>query len=283
MTSKGLEERSLNILALATQIQTWLSNARPSEQSLMPDTSVELLDNYLGDMPFFPTAPSSTLRRRLDTEGTKLWNTCTQLMATSASADSSALRLLSKGLTTSQLASAAAVLTIAVKALAFAMLDCATSTHSQALMMVLDADQGLLYLSQKIIGVAATRLNDMSRNQSNHYRAKIEAYMTEYYMLRVYLSWLQGRSDIAEHLFSKVPQASRGGHQETVMDICYQVGAQAISRRQLDVAAPWLERALSSSELLQEENPQVNSDLKGKRLWVLTALGELPWGYGTFE
>jgi hypothetical protein len=67
------------------------------------------------------------------------------------------------------------------------------------------------------------------------------------------------------------------------MDICYQVGAQAISRRQLDVAAPWLERALSSSELLQEENQQVNSDLKGKRLRVLTALGELPWGYGTFE
>jgi hypothetical protein len=54
-------------------------------------------------------------------------------------------------------------------------------------MMVLDADQGLLDLSQKIIGVAATRLEDMSRNQSNHYRAKIEAFMTEYYMLRVYL------------------------------------------------------------------------------------------------
>ncbi|GIJ88878.1 hypothetical protein Asppvi_007806 [Aspergillus pseudoviridinutans] len=142
--------------------------------------------------------------------------------------------------------------------------------------MVFDADQALLDLSQSIIGVAATRLNDMSRNQSNRYRAKVEAYMTEYYMLRVYLSWLQGRSDIAEHLFSKVPQASRGGHQETVMDICYQVGAQAISRRQLDVAARWLERALSSSELLQEEIQQVSSDLKDKRLRVLITFGELP-------
>lgn len=54
-------------------------------------------------------------------------------------------------------------------------------------MMISDADQGHLDLSQKIIGVAATRLNDMSKNQSDHYRAKEEAYMTEYYMLRVYL------------------------------------------------------------------------------------------------
>lgn len=49
------------------------------------------------------------------------------------------------------------------------------------------ADQGLLDLSQKIIGVAATRLNDMSRDQSSHHGAKVETYMTAYYMLRVYL------------------------------------------------------------------------------------------------
>ncbi|KAF4212409.1 hypothetical protein CNMCM8980_009140 [Aspergillus fumigatiaffinis] len=167
-----------------------------------------------------------------------------------------------------------------MNALAFAMLDCAASAHNQgnsrSFELALRAartcmNQGHLDLSQKIISVAATRLNDMSRNQSSHYRAKVETYMTEYYMLRVYLSWLQGRSDIAEHLFSKVPQASRGGHQETVMDICYQVGAQAISRRQLDVAARWLERALSSCELLQHETQQASPGLKDKRLRVLIA------------
>ncbi|PKX99034.1 uncharacterized protein P174DRAFT_447590 [Aspergillus novofumigatus IBT 16806] len=261
MTSKDLEERSLNVLALAKQIQSWLSNASTSEQSQIADTSIELLDNYLGDIPSFTAAPSSTIRRQLDTEGTKLWNTCTQLMAISA--DNSKLRLLSK-----------------VKALAFAMLDCAASAHNQgnsrSFELALRAartcmDQEQLDLSQKIIGIAATRLNDMCRNQSSQNRAKVETYMTEYYMLRVYLSWLQGRSDIAEHLFSKVPQASRGGHLETVMDICYQVGAQEISRRQLDVAARWLERALSSCELLQHETQQVNPDLKDKRLRVLVA------------
>jgi hypothetical protein len=36
-------------------------------------------------------------------------------------------------LTSSQLASAAAVLTIAVKSLAFAMLDCATSAHNHGM------------------------------------------------------------------------------------------------------------------------------------------------------
>jgi hypothetical protein len=86
---------------------------------------------------------------------------------------------------------------------------------------------------------------------------------------------LQGRSDIGEHLFSKVPQASRGGSQETVMDICYRVGAQAISCRQLDVAAQWLKRALSSSEL-QGQTQQIDSDLKDKRFRVLLALGKLP-------
>ncbi|RLL95832.1 hypothetical protein CFD26_104501 [Aspergillus turcosus] len=278
MPSKDPEEHALSVLALATQIQSLLSNASTSEQSLVADTSVELLDNYLDEIPLFTVAPSSTFRRQLDTEGTKLWNTCTQLMAVSA--DSSELKLMSKGLTSSQYASFTKVLTIAVKALAFAMLDYATSAHNQensrSFELALRAartcmDQGLLDLSQKIIGVAAARLNDMSRDQSSHHGAKVETYMTGYYMLRVYLSWLQGRSDIAEHLFSKVPQASRGGHQATVMDICYQVGAQAISRRQLDVAARWLERALNSSELLQEESQQDNQDLKDKKLRVLIA------------
>ncbi|KAH1466955.1 hypothetical protein KXX13_000526 [Aspergillus fumigatus] len=261
MSSKDLEERSLNVLAHATQIQTWLANASTSEQSQRVDTFVKLLDNYLGDIPLFTTAPSSTIRRQLDTEGTKLWNACTQLMAISA--DSCVPKLLSK-----------------VKAFAFAMLDCATSAqkqgNSRSFELALRAartcmDQGQLNLSQKIISVAATRLNNMSQNKSSHYRAKVEAYTTEYYMLRIYLTCLQGRSDIGEHLFSKVPQASRGGSQETVMDICYKVGAQAISFRQLDVAAQWLERALSSSEL-QGQTQQIDSDLKDKRFRVLLAL-----------
>ncbi|KAH1483193.1 hypothetical protein KXX26_005968 [Aspergillus fumigatus] len=160
------------------------------------------------------------------------------------------------------------------------MLDCATSAqkqgNSRSFELALRAartcmDQGQLNLSQKIISVAATRLNNMSQNKSSHYRAKVEAYTTEYYMLRIYLTCLQGRSDIGEHLFSKVPQASRGGSQETVMDICYRVGAQAISCRQLDVAAQWLKRALSSSEL-QGQTQQIDSDLKDKRFRVLLAL-----------
>ncbi|GFF91006.1 hypothetical protein IFM47457_08688 [Aspergillus lentulus] len=261
MSSKNPEEHAPSVLGLAWQIQTWFSNASTSEQSQIPETLVKLLDNCLGDIPLFTAALSSTIRQQMGSEGTKLWNTCTQLMAISA--DTCELRLLSK-----------------VKTLAFAMLDCATSAHiqgnSRSFELALTAartcmDQGHLDLSQKIIGVAATRLNDMSKNQSDHYRAKEEAYMTEYYMLRVYLSWLQGRPDIAEHLFSKVPQASRGGHQETIMDICYQVGAQAISRPRPDVAARWLERALNSSELLQVETQQANLGLKDKKLRVLVA------------
>jgi hypothetical protein len=127
MPSKDPEEHALSVLSkynlphalsihrlivyrptgLATQIQTLLSNASTSEQSLVADTSVELLDNYLDEIPLFTVAPSSTNRRQLDTEGTKLWNKCTQLMAISA--DSSELKLISKGLTPSQRASSAAI------------------------------------------------------------------------------------------------------------------------------------------------------------------------------
>ncbi|KAK9570471.1 hypothetical protein V6000_000610 [Aspergillus fumigatus] len=76
------------------------------------------------------------------------------------------------------------------------MLDCATSAqkqgNSRSFELALRAartcmDQGQLNLSQKIISVAATRLNNMSQNKSSHYRAKVEAYTTEYYMLRIYL------------------------------------------------------------------------------------------------
>ena len=60
------------------------------------------------------------------------------------------------------------------------------------------------------------------------------------------------------------------------MDICYQVGAQAISRPRPDVAARWLERALNSSELLQVETQQANLGLKDKKLRVLVAFGKSP-------
>ncbi|PYH74701.1 uncharacterized protein BO88DRAFT_328850, partial [Aspergillus vadensis CBS 113365] len=197
--------------------------------------SVAQLNQQLNDFPLLIASPSSSTRRRFDQEGTKLWNTCIQLMTIYRDRKEEV------------------VLVCKVKAFAYAMLEYAAPYRGTGNNRALETafsmastciDNGCLDLSQRIIEIAAVRMDKLEKSESGIEGSKLQQYTIEYYMLRVYLAWLQGRLDIAEHLFSKIPVSDNGRGQERVMDICYKIGSCALSRKQYDVSVKWLERAL---------------------------------------
>ncbi|XRM39166.1 Transcription factor [Aspergillus tubingensis] len=167
-----------------------------------------------------------------------------------------------------------------VKAFAYAILDYAAPYRGRGSNRALETafsivstcmENGYLDLSQKIIETAAIRLDKLEKSGSDIEDSKFQQYTIEYYMLRVYLAWLQGRLDIAERLFSKIPVSDNGTGQERVMDICYKIGNCALSRKQHDVSVKWLERALRACELIRHMGQSPVLSIKNKELMILHA------------
>lgn len=88
-------------------------------------------------------------------------------------------------------------------------------------------------------------------------------------------AWLQGRLDIAEHLFSKIPVSDNGRGQDCVMDICYKIGSCALSHKQYDDSVKWLERALRACELVRHMDQSPVVSIKDKELLILHDSGRL--------
>ncbi|CAK37577.1 uncharacterized protein An02g04380 [Aspergillus niger] len=231
----------------------------------LDDKILAQLDRQFKHFPLLPASPSSPTRRGFDQEGTKLWNICMQLMTV--------YRDRSEDL----------LLACKVKAFAYAMLDYAAPYQGQGSNRALEAafsiamtciDNDCLSLSQKIIEVAAVRLDKLERYESDVENSKLQQYTIEYYMIRAHLAWLQGRLDIAEHLFSKIPVSDNGRGQERVMDICYKIGNCAISHKQYDVSMKWLERALRAFRAGLHLDPEEHSG------FLSEALDALKFRYG---
>lgn len=81
---------------------------------------------------------------------------------------------------------------------------------------------------------------------------------------------LQGRPDIAEHLFSKAPEAKSKEDRKNILETCYRVGKLSLSSGEYETAAKWLGRALDSSDMLSR---QPDLDSKDVRLLILHAVG----------
>ena len=58
-----------------------------------------------------------------------------------------------------------------------------------AALIFLNIDNDCLSLSQKIIEVAAVRLDKLERYESDVENSKLQQYIIEYYMIRAHLVW----------------------------------------------------------------------------------------------
>ncbi|RAK97223.1 uncharacterized protein BO80DRAFT_496447 [Aspergillus ibericus CBS 121593] len=263
MMSHGLKAHAEDIFVFANDLASKISSEPERPRLDLDEKTRSQLDQHLEYLPLLTASPSTPIRRRLDQEGTKLWNTCMQLMTLHREKEQ--LILLCKG---------------TVKAFAFAMLEYAAPNNSQGCYRALEIafkmastciDSGCLDLSQKIIETAAVRLDRLQKSDTDGNEAKLQQYTVEYYMLRVYLSWFQERLDIADHLFSKIPASNNEKGQEHVMDICYKIGNSALLRKQYDVSAKWLGRALNAFRASLHLDTHESKDYLSKALDALKA------------
>ncbi|PWY71661.1 hypothetical protein BO70DRAFT_389528 [Aspergillus heteromorphus CBS 117.55] len=267
MAIKSPKEQVEAILDFAGKLQSKTIN-HPEKQHLISDDNIrKQIDQYLNLFPLPAGSLTPVTRPRFDHEGTKLWNNCVRLMAMGETGDGPMVRCK-------------------VKALAFVMIEAAAPIRDPGCNRALETafrlamtciEQSCLDLSQKIIETVAVRLDKLEKAQSDIEKSKLQQFNTEYYMLRVYLSWFQGRPDIADHLFSKIPKSGHEG-QGFVMDICYKVGSLALSRKQYDVAAKWLGRALESCEWIVRAN--LHLDTAESKVSLARTLESLKVQYG---
>ncbi|KAL2846565.1 hypothetical protein BJX68DRAFT_268648 [Aspergillus pseudodeflectus] len=98
-------------------------------------------------------------------------------------------------------------------------------------------DNKLVELGQRIISSVAIRLDALEIGPAEKSpNPELEVVATEYYMLRIYLAWSENRIDIADHLFSKVPEIKTNGQRRVVANICYEIGDNALSHGQYETA-----------------------------------------------
>lgn len=259
------QEQASTVTEFAKDLQDQISSTTASSSSsplAIPDDTLRTLDTHLNHLPLSRTALTVSTRRQLDTKGTELWNTCLQVMVMCR--EGGVRGLLSK-----------------VKYLAFAMIESAAprrgSGNVRALELALRIakdclESELVELGLKSLETTAARLDTFEKSETD--KSRLSVVTTEYYMLRIYLSWLQGRPDIAEHLFSKVSAIPGSPQRKTNMEVCYIVGSSALSKGQPGTATRWLERALKSSLRSDQDSGQSDLALKDMRLLILHALGE---------
>ncbi|KAH0544865.1 hypothetical protein FGG08_001094 [Glutinoglossum americanum] len=70
----------------------------------------------------------------------------------------------------------------------------------------------------------------------------------EYYLLRTAHSWLQGRLDLAEHMFTKASFSDKDLEPrvaENVADTLYEIGKDLLKKKQYELSVKWLERSFA--------------------------------------
>lgn len=70
---------------------------------------------------------------------------------------------------------------------------------------------------------------------------------------------MQGRLDIAEHLYSKIPPTGTLDRQDAVIELCYAIGNDASMAQQYENATEWLEKACAKLDALTADQSQEKS------------------------
>lgn len=94
-------------------------------------------------------------------------------------------------------------------------------------------------------------------------------------LIRGYQAFRQDRLDMAEHMFAKSQQlgiAPNPGTAESISDLYYEIGKQALIKNSYEAAAKWLER--SCNTLGGQELGMLSSEAGELRLCILEGLGK---------
>ncbi|KAJ5993853.1 Meiosis specific protein SPO22 [Penicillium sp. IBT 35674x] len=116
--------------------------------------------------------------------------------------------------------------------------------------------------------VVAQRLENLKASTPAIDLEIFHSFVAENFAFRVQLHYLEGRLDLAEHLFSKVPKTYSINNGGTIVQIYYNIGCHALALFQNDVALKWLERAATRVDECNEHPKPKTSDFNHLELLV---------------
>ncbi|KAL2219458.1 meiosis protein SPO22/ZIP4 like-domain-containing protein [Thermoascus aurantiacus ATCC 26904] len=261
------------LVSFATDLQIKMSDATSLDSLVLDRRTLDALDNHLRRLPL-PSSSSLTVssRLQLDSTGTALWNACSRLtgLADGKEMEEDKLSLLCRVMT-----------------FAFLLLESSASSDGnggsenirvlkvalRAARFCLETTQ--LSLSLKVLEIAAMRVGFLEKACHSIQEDLTQALSAEYYMLRIILSWRQDKPDIAEYMFSKIPESTVKKDPkiaEKLADVCYDIGKWALANRKADLSITWLERAYEANALSIQGLQKLGPDGNDMRLVILHAL-----------
>jgi hypothetical protein len=126
--------------------------------------------------------------------------------------------------------------------------------------------------------VPLIRITDDPKNDDPADKHGFSSLVMEYYLFRMLHSWKSQRLDLAEHFYSKIPASSSSAHYELAFkkaDLLYDIARSLVKAGQLEVAANWFERALSTLDGCDTQ--AVSQDVEELRLCIGVSFGRSCW------
>ncbi|KAJ4331225.1 sporulation-specific protein 22 [Didymella glomerata] len=221
---------------------------KPLEPALLAD-----LQTNIRHLPL-PASPAVTAKRdELDRLGTELWNSSTRLRRDEP---------VQNGKNKEGKGRSSSVVCV-LRAYAFLLLDSAGS-HSvkgreckpciRLMKVALKAAKSCVLRqdldnARRVLESAAS-YEDILANAGQHNDGDegdiAKRLRLEYYAVRTALAFRQDRLDMAEHMFAKCKQVGNALAPDTAEDLAdlfYEIGKQALTKRNYEAAVKWLERA----------------------------------------
>ncbi|KAF1940662.1 SPO22-domain-containing protein [Clathrospora elynae] len=240
------EKKLKSVLAFASILTKRFETAR--DAALVND-----LQAQIRGLPLRASSTVNAKQNELDRLGTELWNLSTRLRRDESDPDG-------KSKEATALKNRALSL---LRVFSFLLLDAAEGQGAKgrqrkncirlmkvalkAARVCIDCNE--LSTATKVLERAAEYQEHLSKNheaQSGEETELADGLRIEYFAVRTTLAWRQDRMDTAEHMFAKCKQLTAAltpTTAENLADLLYEIGKGALTKRNYEVAARWLERA----------------------------------------
>ncbi|KAF3046826.1 hypothetical protein E8E11_007311 [Didymella keratinophila] len=278
------ENKVKTVISFATGLTLRLKG--PLEPALLAD-----LQTHIRHLPLPASSAVTAKRDELDKLGTELWNLSTRLRRDEPAQNGKSKEDKSRASST----------VCALRAYAFLLLDSAGGHSVKGLerkscirlvkvalkaakVCVLGQD---LDNARRVLESAAScedALANARQDDDSDEGNVAKRLRLEYYALRTALAFRQDRMDMAEHMFAKCKQiggALAPDTAEDMADLSYEIGKQALTKRNYEAAVKWLERAC---DILGEQDlAMLSPEASELRLCIFQGLVQAHMKLGTRE
>ncbi|EXJ78144.1 hypothetical protein A1O3_09305 [Capronia epimyces CBS 606.96] len=227
MSSEASAGKAQSVLDFVAHVQERLSKDADADGDASSQECPDVLF-YIRALPLPRKELSPNQRLEFDRKGAAIWNTCCKLV---------------------------------------------TKTGTLQYSAHLAEATGRLETAARIVEQIASKQESMSWAPQGAVRNNgyvVDDLKEQYLLLRVALAWKQDRLDLAEHFYAQIePLQANLNSDRTVqlIDLCYEIGDDQVTRKHGSRAAKWLKRACTVCSFKNAETTDV--DIQDLRLTLL--------------